>query len=48
MPKYKTKAKAMSAAKKVGLRGVHKMADGTWMPGKTHSSYLKATKKKKY
>ena len=41
-----TKAQAQKRAKKLGLKGVHKMPDGGWMAGGTHRAYLNATKKK--
>ena len=48
MPKYTTKSGALKAAKRIGLMGVHKMSDGKWMPGRTHSAYLKAKRKRSY
>jgi hypothetical protein len=45
MAEYKLKSKAMAAAKRVGLKGVHRMPSGKWMPGKTHAAYKKAKAK---
>ena len=48
MAEYTTKSGALKAAKRIGLMGVHKMSDGKWMPGRTHSAYLKATRNSSY
>ena len=41
MPQYTTKAKALKEARRVGLKGAHKMPNGKWMPGRTHGAYKK-------
>jgi len=46
MPEFKSKSSALAAAKRVGLRGVHRMPSGKWMPGRTHAAYKKAKSKK--
>ena len=38
----KTKIQAQKEAKRMGLLGVHKMLDGSYMPGKTHKEYIKS------
>ncbi len=38
----KTKIQAQKEAKRMELSGVHKMPDGSFMPGKTHKEYKKA------
>ena len=40
-----TKTQALKKAKQLGLKGVHKMSDGTWMAGGTHKAYLSAVKR---
>jgi hypothetical protein len=45
MQEYKLKSKAMAAARRVGLKGVHRMPSGKWMPGRTHAAYTKARAK---
>jgi hypothetical protein len=44
MEKPQTKAKAQKEAKKLGLKGIHKMGQG-WMAGKTHKAYVNAEKR---
>lgn len=47
--RYKTKAAAMKAAKRLGLRGTHSHGTGKGkihMAGKTHAAFEKAMKKK--
>jgi len=48
--RYKTKAAALKAAKRLGLSGTHSHGTGTGkihMAGKTHAAFQKAMKPKK-
>ena len=47
MAKYSTKAQAVKAGRRIGLKGAHKM-NSKWMPGSSHAAYLKAKRKKSY
>tara|TARA_Y100000034_G_C6688239_1_gene302907 strand:+ start:253 stop:420 length:168 start_codon:yes stop_codon:yes gene_type:complete len=46
-----TEEKAISAGKHLGIKGVHQLENGQWMPGTSHEIYAEAlrkpTKKKK-
>ncbi len=48
MAQYTTRAAALRAARKSGIKGVHKMPNGKWMTGRTHGASKKKKKKAGY